>query len=103
HALPAKSVAIRHGRCDAEAEAVWRIPRQQAEIEIQLGADRRDGELVGEQTARLIADLAIGTDVRAPRDAIVAEERERAAIEEERQRTGCAADQEQRNSIFSRS
>src|SRR6266550_5989853 len=82
----------------AQAESIGRVPGEHAEVEVELRARRR--YVVVRREERVDAHLAIRARVGAPRSSIVAEQRERAAVEEEREQAGAAAGKKERQPVL---
>src|SRR5437868_14735618 len=67
-----------------ESEAICRVPREDARIQIELRTDRCNGETLGER--RISADLSRIRRCRArtPGDAVIAEDSQRRPVDERR-------------------
>src|SRR5512132_1815050 len=101
HRFAPKVMTIVRGSHGTESESVRRIPRQHAEVEIELATDRRN--VVPSCLPCSIAHLAPAAHGRTPRRSVIAEQRQRASIEEERQDARRLADEKQWNAILGRS
>ena len=87
---------------EAEAKAIRRVPREQAEVEIELA--RRPSRCRRVRSWPLWLQTSRPACTSGQRAyAVVAEQREHAAIEEERQAPRSAAEQHERHAILGRS